>query len=411
MKKSKYSPNFRKCLKVLLVLLILLSTIPGCAQRQDNFLSVFEAHTGAENANSDTPEVTPLPSSTSTAQPLAAAEASNISSGTLIFCDHSGVYTYDVQSDTLKILDQDGDKIYEDVTLVDETLYFLRTTESYIGFGQNEIYQIDLDGTDLTRVTYDEVWESSLSASPDNTRLAFTQDTEASTNRYQLLIMNLENRLYEVVATKNESNIRFPLWSPDGKKIAFFEGDDSEHPVRLYLYDFISREIIELLPEETLPMAPISWSPDMTHLAIGVIVDEQPGIYSFNVDSQELTKLTATDEIPENIQWSPDGKYILFEYSYYASLNRKAAGLFILDTDSRQLITVKKGGIDGSFYTYQARWSPDGKYVEFIYNYQDDAWKIKLIEVENGKAYDLILPSPYDTSLESWIFLSDNSEP
>ncbi len=128
-----------------------------------------------------------------------------------------------------------------------------------------------------------------------------------------------------------------PRWSPDGKKIIFFEFSVStDKPARMY----------EVSPDGGSP--------------------------------QELLPSDHTQQLDPN--WSPDGSKIIFA----GESNDPSSAIHILDTATQQV-----SNLPGSQGFYSPRWSPDGRYISaftadsktlLLYDFQTQKWS----ELANG---------------------------
>ena len=88
--------------------------------------------------------------------------------------------------------------------------------------GNSQIYTVSTNGTGLTNLTDDDIWNSSPLVSPDNTKIAYLSSKEhpfdSVTNLY---IMNADGT--DRIRLTNDGFIigaRF-VWSPDSSKIAY----------------------------------------------------------------------------------------------------------------------------------------------------------------------------------------------
>ena len=83
---------------------------------------------------------------------------------------------------------------------------------------KGEIYVMNADGTNITRLTNNIDFDRSPSWSPDGEKIAFTSDRDGNTEIYVMNAADGTNttRLTYIIAIDDE-----PRWSPDGEKIAF----------------------------------------------------------------------------------------------------------------------------------------------------------------------------------------------
>jgi Tol biopolymer transport system component len=100
--------------------------------------------------------------------------------------------------------------------------------------GNREIYVMNLDGSNVTRLTNHAKWDIHPTWSHDGTRLAFVSNRDGVNNIYTMSALNGSD---VVRVTKNDRPDNSPSWSPDGKEIVFSSelGSSLESPVpRLY---------------------------------------------------------------------------------------------------------------------------------------------------------------------------------
>lgn len=97
--------------------------------------------------------------------------------------------------------------------------------------GNNNVYMMAADGTDPTRITSSPASDSQPEFSPDGTRLAFTSNRDGDLDLYVInaLPEGLNNpavNLTDAIRTSSGAvtNDRWPAWSPDGTKLAFWAG-------------------------------------------------------------------------------------------------------------------------------------------------------------------------------------------
>lgn len=89
-----------------------------------------------------------------------------------------------------------------------------------------EIFVVNADGTNLTRLTNNECPDYYPAFSPDGTKIAFTSHRDG---RNQIYIMDSDGS-NQTRLTFSQNSDSMPAWSPDGTKIVFNRGGDDNHP-------------------------------------------------------------------------------------------------------------------------------------------------------------------------------------
>jgi Tol biopolymer transport system component len=95
--------------------------------------------------------------------------------------------------------------------------------------GNNNIYVMNADGSGLTQLTNDPADDSNPSWSPDGTKIAFNTDrdsTEEDFENQEIYFMNAGDGSNQTRLTYNDVQDSGASWSPDGTKIAFASAKD-----------------------------------------------------------------------------------------------------------------------------------------------------------------------------------------
>lgn len=112
-----------------------------------------------------------------------------------------------------------------------------------------------------------------------------------------------------------------------------------------------------VLLDTAVPLAPWSWSPDGSHIALHTNQDLNYEIYTMAADGSNLRRLTrdfAADLMPA---WSPDGMTIVFARGEPAS-----SDLYRMDAGGSNVTRLT----DMTGYEHSPTWSPDGLSLAFI---------------------------------------------
>jgi putative hemolysin len=182
----------------------------------------------------------------------------------------------------------------------------------YTSFGltTSDIWVINADGTGPVNLTNTpDVDEGFPAWSPDGQHIAFTSRRDGNNEIYVMQADGTNPARW----TDNPADDFAPAWSPDGAKIAFVSDRDREAGIYdLYIMEVVSTAVTRLTDDEAIDYSP-AWSPDGTRIAFRSNHDGPADIYVINVDGTGLTNLTndpAEDWAPT---WSPDGSMIAFQ--------------------------------------------------------------------------------------------------
>jgi Tol biopolymer transport system component len=175
--------------------------------------------------------------------------------------------------------------------------------------GNYQIYVMNADGTNVTRLTYDSGQDRQPVWSPDGKEIAFQSDCNGNTEIYVINANGTQLRKLtnEVGLDGN------PSWSPDGTRIIFDTTRDGNLEIYVMNADGTNQQNLTNNPGDDYSPA---WSPDGTKIAFvsyrGDQVTEQ--IYTMNADGTNQRNLTNDYAHHFNPAWSPDGGKIAFDW-------------------------------------------------------------------------------------------------
>ena len=171
--------------------------------------------------------------------------------------------------------------------------------------GNKEIYIMDSDGSNITRLTNNSTADSDPNWSHDGNRIAFVATRDGNSEIY---VMNVDGSS-PVNLTDNDAEDISPAWSPDGTKIAFVSTRGEQQDI--YVMDADGSNQTKLTDDEHLDDSP-DWSPDGAKIVFASQRDDDYEIYTILADGSGETRLTNSGGNDLSPVWSPDGETIAF---------------------------------------------------------------------------------------------------
>ena len=187
----------------------------------------------------------------------------------------------------------------------------------------DDIYIIDADGSNHRSLTNTPGNDDYPRFSPDGSQIVFTSDRDGNREIY---IMDSDGGRQQRL-TANSTFDHAPLFSPDGLKIIFYSIDDSWN-YDLYTIEPDGSNLTGLTDENQYRHAPLlphnssfsvyfhepRYSPDGSKIAFASYspAELDYNIYIMNSDGSQQTRLTAPNGYHVSPQFSPDGSKLLF---------------------------------------------------------------------------------------------------
>ena len=167
-----------------------------------------------------------------------------------------------------------------------------------------------------------------------------------------------------------------PRWSPDGKKIIFFEFALSpDRPARIYEVSPQGGSPRQLMPNDRSPQLDPNWSPDGSKIVYGgESNDATSAIRLLDVASRQVSNLPDSHGL-FSPRWSPNGRYI----SAFSSDSKR---LVLFDFQTQKWTELAQGSLGW------LNWSKDGQYV-YVLDYMGQGAVIR-IRVSNHKTEPVV---------------------
>ena len=201
----------------------------------------------------------------------------------------------------------------------------------------------------IRRLTNDSASDSSPVWSPDGRHIAFASERDGN---YEIYVMGSDGSNPRNL-TNDSASDSSPVWSPDGRHIAFASERDGNYEI--YVMGSDGSNPRNLTNDSAGDFFP-SWSPDGRHIAFASERDGNYEIYVMDSDGSDprnLTKYPASDEFPS---WSPDGRHIAFVSDRDGNYE-----IYVMDSDGSNPRRLTNDSAPDS----SPVWSPDGRHIAF----------------------------------------------
>ena len=201
-------------------------------------------------------------------------------------------------------------------------------------------------------------WEEPNASSLNNAAISPTGKRAVFEFRGEIITEPKEHGTWRNLSNSSSSAERYPVWSPDGGRVAWFSDESGEYTLMISdQYGLDDPRMIEL-PNPTYYFRP-EWSPNGTYIAY---TDTDYNLWYVDVESGEAKKVDtdgyAHPNRTMNPVWSPDSNWI----GYVKLLKNQFKTLHVHNVESGETHQLTDGMSD----VIAPAWSDDGNYIYFL---------------------------------------------
>jgi dipeptidyl aminopeptidase/acylaminoacyl peptidase len=272
-----------------------------------------------------------------------------------------------------------------------------RRWDTWVDGRRNHIFVMSAEGGTTTDITPGDVdspiWTEDgteeVAFSPDSKEICFSRyvENEALTGNSDLFVMPVTGGTPKAITT-NKSTDRTPLYSPDGRYIAYsatLRPMQETDLTRVFLYDRTTGERRNLTEAMDRSIDSYVWAPDSKSLFITYEDHGQEPLSQLDIATLRVTPLVTSDTVAEP-DASRDGSFLVYSKMDFShpvdvfrlNLNAPTSSTALTSMNADTLKDIEFG--EASTFTFPG-WN--GETVQ--------AWEVKPPEFDAHKKYPLLL--------------------
>jgi Tol biopolymer transport system component len=224
----------------------------------------------------------------------------------------------------------------------------------------------------LTQITNDPGNDINAQWNPDGTRIAWTSDRSGN---WQVWVMDLvikadsdiEN-LEQHPVVPNGSIQGWAEWSPDGTRLVYWEYDENTRTSAIRTVHPDGNDVVTIVEFGDALDRPV-WSPDGKYIAYASQIGNNWIIWLATSDGQERFQLTDDPKMETNPKWRPDGLGLAYKIARTSDYN----------LTKEYYLSLKKGIDEVEYFFWDgpqsvqlSDWSPDGTQIVYTAEVETD---------------------------------------
>ncbi|MBN2091480.1 S9 family peptidase [candidate division KSB1 bacterium] len=302
-----------------------------------------------------------------------------------------------------RLIDYKGREFAKDAKVIKKAFY--RTNKQYIDDSYFQLFTITPPGREPRQLTYGSFNKTGPDWSPDSRQIVFCSQRNSTSaynvNDWQLCVANLNDQKMEILASN--SNIeREPVWSPDGRKIAYIANSRSNHfsaQTALWTISPRGENRINLTRNLDRSVTTPKWSPDNRYLFFLVKDRGNQHIYRTKVSNSHPELICGGERQIKEFCLAPSLDKIYF----IASDNLNPADLYVYNLRNKQEKQLTH--INQQFLSHKSLSCPETFWYSSFDSLRIQGWLMKPVSFQEGEKYPLIIEihgGPYINYSNEW---------
>jgi len=256
--------------------------------------------------------------------------------------------------------------------------------------GNDELYMMDFDGQNQTRLTFNKVVDYMPAWSSDGNAIAFTSYRNFTAGLYLLYPYEQDAGKPRIrpVSTRGTSNS--PSFSPNGKRLAFCSSMEGNANSEIYVTSSDGQERARnITNNEAIDTAP-TWSPTSREIAFISDRGGTPQVYVMDAEGANVRRISFGGNHFDSPAWSPAGDRLV-----YVSRVANVFDLFLHNLRKNEVSKLTESNARNE----SPCWSPDGRHIIFSSN---RSGTIQLYVIDYDGANFRVLTSKGQNKLPEW---------